>query len=273
VAAPTRVGRGEVDTSWDRVAGWYDDLISEKQNDHYEEVIMPGTLRLISPWAGMRVLDVACGQGVLSRRLATLGVRVTGVDASAQLISAAKGRGASAERDVPTPEYFVGDARELDRLELRGFDGAACVMALGNIEPLEPVFRGVAGALEVGGSFTFVVAHPAFRAPGQTSWGWDEAERRQYRRVEGYLSTGQKAIQMHPGRDSSIVTWTFHRPLQAYAKVLAETGFGIEMIEEWAGKRVSTSGPRAAEENRIRREIPLFLAVRAVKRGGRAGRG
>ena len=172
-----------------------------------------------------------------------------------------KGKGAGATA------YHVGDAKELDKLGLKDLDAAACIMALGNIDSLEPVLRGIANALRVGGALTFVVAHPAFRAPGQTSWGWDERGGKQYRRVDGYLSPGQKAIQMHPGKDASIVTWTFHRPLQAYAKSLADAGFVIDRIEEWSGKRVSTSGPRAMEENRIRREIPLFLAVRAVKRG------
>jgi SAM-dependent methyltransferase len=270
IAPPAPRRATETDTSWDRVAGWYDDLLSEKRNDHYDEVILPGALRLIEPREGANVLDVACGQGILCRRLAALGVNVTGVDASPQLITAAKARSAE-KRDRAEGEtnYLVGDARNLGELGLHGFDAAACVMALGNIDPLDPVFQGVASALKPGGTLTFVIAHPAFRAPGQTSWGWDEHAGRQYRRVDGYLSTGQKAIQMHPGKDSSIVTWTFHRPLQAYAKALADAGFAIDRIEEWPGKRVSTSGPRAMEENRIRREIPLFLGVRALKK--RAG--
>jgi RluA family pseudouridine synthase len=265
-AVPSRGGGGaDFDTSWDRVAQWYDDLLSEKKNDHYEDVIMPGTLRLLRPAEGMRVLDVACGQGVLARRLGTIGVHVTGVDAAPQLIAAARSRSGEGMRALP--EFKVGDARELAPMGLRGYDAAACVMALGNIEPVSPVFEGVAGALRDGGAMVFVIAHPAFRAPGQTAWGWDDEEKKQYRRVEGYLSAGQHAIQMHPGKDASVVTWTFHRPLQAYFKALADAGFVVESMEEWAGKRVSTSGPRAGEENRARREIPLFLAVRAVKRG------
>lgn len=262
-SVPVRQGAPDFDTSWDRVAQWYDDLISEKRNDHYEDVILPGTLRLLRPETGMRVLDVACGQGVLARRLGAQGVAVTGVDASAQLIASARSRSGDGMRAMP--EFKVGDARELASMGLGGFDAAACVMALGNIEPVSPVMEGVAGALRPGGAFVFVIAHPAFRAPGQSSWEWDEEGQKQYRRVEGYLSAGQHAIQMHPGKDASIVTWTFHRPLQSYVKALADAGFVVESIEEWAGKRVSTSGPRAGEENRARREIPLFMAVRAVK--------
>jgi hypothetical protein len=36
-------------------------------------------------------------------------------------------------------------------------------------------------------------------------------------------------------------------------------------MEEWPSLRQSQPGPRAQEENRARREIPMFLALRAVK--------
>ncbi|MCW5764339.1 MAG: methyltransferase domain-containing protein [Phycisphaeraceae bacterium] len=249
-----------LDTSWQPVANWYDAMIGgEAPNDHYENVIIPGTIRLLGPTTGMRLLDVACGQGVISRAAAALGADVVGVDAAEDLIKAAQQRGKG-------PRYLVGDARELDRLGLEGpFDAATCVMALTNIEPLEPVFTSLSRLIRPGGGLVFVISHPAFRAPGQTSWGWDDKGRRQFRRVDGYLSNGQHRIQMHPGENPDVVTWTFHRPLQTYARLLRDAGFAIETLEEWPGQRTSQPGPRAEEENRARREIPLFLGVRAVR--------
>ena len=38
-------------------------------------------------------------------------------------------------------EYLVGDARNLSTLGLTGFDAATCIMALGNIDPIEEVSR------------------------------------------------------------------------------------------------------------------------------------
>lgn len=259
------------DTAWENVAGWYDKLHSEGQSDHYTQVIIPGTIRLVQPAAGMAVLDVACGQGVVSRGLAELGARVVGVDAAPSLIEAAKSKGGSAE-------YLVGDVRSLDAGKLRtlspegaGYDAAVCVMALTNIEPIEPVLRSVSELLKPGGRFVAVISHPAFRAPQQTSWGWDSKMHRQFRRVDGYLSAGQTAIEMQPGKAAagagSVKTITFHRPLQHYVRLLGESGLLVQTLEEWCGQRQSEPGPRAAEENRSRREIPLFLAVRCVKAG------
>jgi hypothetical protein len=36
-------------------------------------------------------------------------------------------------------------------------------------------------------------------------------------------------------------------------------------MEEWPSHKTSTSGPRAAAENVARKEIPMFLAIRALK--------
>lgn len=69
---------------------------------------------------------------------------------------------------------------------------------------------------------------------------------------------------MSSGREP-ITTWTFNRPIQAYVRAIAEAGMVVDAIEEWTSARRSAPGPRADEENRARREIPMFLAVRARK--------
>jgi len=114
--------------------------------------------------------------------------------------------------------------------------------------------------------------HPAFRAPEQSSWGEDQQSRvrRQFRRVDGYLTPGQFEIVMNPSEVSQggrpETTWTFHRPLQHYIRALSEAGFLIETFEEWPSLRTSEGGRQAKEWNRVRREIPLFLGLSAVKR-------
>ncbi len=271
------------DKGWEHVATWYDSLLEDRVSDHHERVILPGTVRLLAPsprGEGDRILDVACGQGILCRRLADLGARVVGVDASPSLIERAKKIGGG-ERC----EYAVADARRLGERDLGTFDAAACVMAIMNIEPTGPVFAGVAKVLKPGGRFVMVMLHPAFRSPGQTAWEWataqphpfakrDPANRpqpqpKQFRRVDGYLSPRQREIVMNPGAVAAgkppVVTLTFHRPIQTYVAALAEAGLRVDALEEWASVRTSQPGPRAAEENRARREIPMFLAIRAIK--------
>lgn len=314
------------DAGWDHVADWYEGLVASRGSDHHERVIYPGTLRLLEPKAGMRVLDVACGEGELCRRLAALGVDTLGVDAAPRLIAAAKraterdgdrpGSGGREARARGAAEFQVADATRLHETKLAMatgseggasgnlFDAATCVMALMNIAPVEPVMAGVARWLKPGGRFVGVILHPAFRSPGQTSWQWDEvrdedrdardgrdgrgarpsraparsgrppvaATVRQYRRVDAYLSPAQRPIVMNPGAEAkgaeAVTTLTHHRPIQVYVRALAQAGLLVDAMEEWASARRSEPGPRAAEEDRARREIPMFLAIRAVRVGG-----
>lgn len=275
-----------VASSWNHVASWYDELLEDRVSDHHEQIILPGTQRLLSIAPGHRVLDVACGQGILCRRLAAAGAEVVGVDAAPKLIERAAQLGPGT--------YIAADARRLATLNIGAFDSAACVMAIMNIEPISSVMTGVAKVVRPGGRFVLVLLHPAFRAPGQTSWGWenpppsktaaaklgkapppmskDAPAPRQYRRVDGYLSSASKEIVMNPGAAASgkepVVTMTYHRPIQAYINALGHAGFAVDAMEEWPSVRLSQPGPRAAEENRARREIPMFLALRAVRLAG-----
>ena len=248
-------------THWAPVAEWYDQLVGESGSEYHRQVVLPGVMRLLAPKPGEAALDVACGQGVLCRLLAQRGAHVTGVDAAAELIRAARERGGP-----DAIEYRVADARELDFLPADRFDLAACVLAIQNVHPIAPVFDGVARALRDRGRFVIVMMHPHFRGPKETHWGWDERAGVQYRRVDRYLEPRKTPIVAHPGADASqTYTWTFHKPLEAYVKSLRSAGLLVDTIEEWPSHKTSQPGPRAAAENRARAEIPLFMAIRAIK--------
>jgi SAM-dependent methyltransferase len=68
---------------------------------------------------GAAVLDVGCGFGRLTNRLAQDGLKMTGVDLSAELLEEAR---RNAERADVVPTYLVGDMRALG--ELGTFEGA-----------------------------------------------------------------------------------------------------------------------------------------------------
>jgi ubiquinone/menaquinone biosynthesis C-methylase UbiE len=258
-ARPASPSKEFVATAWGNVADWYDAHVGAAGSEYHRQVVIPGTVKLLATAAGQKVIDVACGQGVLCRVLHEQHVSVTGVDAAAELIRAARQHGPS---DI---DYHVGDARDLTSLPADHFDAAACVLAIQNIHPLPPVFQSVARILKVGGRFAVVMMHPCFRGAKETSWGWDEAANVQYRRVDRYLLPRKTPIVTHPGSNPDQYTWTFHRPLGSYVKALRSAGFVLDALEEWPSHKQSTSGPRAAAENRAREEIPMFLALLAVR--------
>lgn len=253
-------------TAWTEEAAWYDRLVGESGSEYQREVVFPGVMRLLKLSSGERVLDVACGQGALDRLMHQAGASVTGVDASPELIQLAR------QQSDPAISFHIGDACALEKIEAiqpGSFTAATCVLAVQNMHPLPPLMQGVARALAERGRFVIAMMHPCFRGPKTTSWGWDDPRKGgkvvQYRRVDRYLLPRKEPIITHPGSDPTRYTWTFHRPLQAYVKALRNAGLVIDAIEEWPSHKISQPGPRAAAENVAREEIPMFMAIRAVK--------
>ena len=108
---------------------------------------------------GEAVLDVACGNGQFSRRLAELGAQVTATDFSAALIERAKAR---TKTDSVT--YKIVDATDEAQLLALGigqFDAAVCNMALQDIADIAPLIRAARRLVKKGGCIVFSISHPA----------------------------------------------------------------------------------------------------------------
>ena len=244
-------------TLWDQASRWYDSLVGAQGTGFQKDIIMPGVVKMLRAKKGDRILDLACGQGVFSRFLSRKGMRVEGLDSSVELINYAKSRSNSSIRfhvgDVTDPKNFVKDR----------FDGMACLMAIQNIENLQALFNNAALGLKSQGHFVVVMTHPCFRIPRQTHWGWDEEKKIEYRRVDHYRTEMNIPILTPPFANNDSFTLTYHRPLESYFAALVGAGFAVDGLEEWVSNKKSQPGKKAKAENRSRKEIPLFLALRA----------
>src|SRR5436190_21100760 len=75
-------------SAYDEIADWYDDSVKSRSLIH--ELVLPPLFNLIGNVEGLRVCDLACGQGVVARHLAKSGAAVVGVDTSARLLDIAR---------------------------------------------------------------------------------------------------------------------------------------------------------------------------------------
>lgn len=248
------------DTSWETSSSWYDKIVGVKGHYYHQQVIIPGILRLIETEKKLHphLLDLACGQGVLSRHLPK-GIKYLGIDGSPTLIHTAQ------TYDPKSPhQFFVHDLTHVLDLPYKEFSHATCVLAVQNLPQPLALFRTAYAHLRKGSPFIIVLNHPCFRIPRQSSWGIDEQKKVQYRRIERYLSPMKIPIQTHPGKQESSETFSFHFPLSYYTDQLKQAGFVIDHIEEWCSDKKSI-GKSAAMENRSRQEFPLFLTIVARK--------
>ena len=101
-------------------------------------------LHLLAPQPGEMILDVGCGDGALTDRIAAVGAIVVGLDVSADMVEAARARGVDA---------FVADAEDMDLTRFGQFDAVFSNAALHWMLDPDAVASGIFAALKAGGRF------------------------------------------------------------------------------------------------------------------------
>ena len=153
------------DARYDAIADWYDEFVSPMDGGGFVTSLLPEDV------GGLRILDLACGQGRLARHLASQGATVVGVDLSVELLARAR------SRETARIEYRHGDAADPSAWwDGSTFDGVTSEMALMDVEDLDGALGAVAAAVRPGGWFVCSLFHPCFPGsePGLPSWPPDE---------------------------------------------------------------------------------------------------
>jgi len=127
----------------DAYADWRRSILG-RITDALEEHLL---LDRIGPARGLRILDVGCGDGVLSTRLAQAGARVTGIDASADMLAAARHRAKAAGVEVDLVEGDAGDLPFPDE----HFDCVVSVATLCFVDDPRPTIGEIVRVLKPGG--------------------------------------------------------------------------------------------------------------------------
>jgi SAM-dependent methyltransferase len=176
----------------------------------------PGLLPAV---AGARVLDIACGQGRMSRYLARLGADVVGVDISAAMLNRARAFGPD---DIAYVHAYV--IRHPAWWDGRPFDGCTCELALMDIDDLAGTLATVAAVLRPDGWFVASIVHPCFPGTEQGRSSWPPAE--------GYEGEGWWTSPDHNPDGVRIRVGATHRKLSTVLNALHDTGLEAEYFVE-----------------------------------------
>jgi trans-aconitate methyltransferase len=165
---------------------------------HFVPAFGAPVVELLDPRPGERILDLGCGDGTLTAKIAAAGAHVVAIDAAPDMIAAAKAKGLDA-RVVP------GQSLAFER----EFDAVFSNAALHWMHPPETVIAGVARALKPGSRFVAEMGGHNNTAAIQTA----------FRAVLG--KRGIEALSQSP--------WYFPSAA-AYGAKLEAAGFRVEDI-------------------------------------------
>jgi 2-polyprenyl-6-hydroxyphenyl methylase/3-demethylubiquinone-9 3-methyltransferase len=111
----------------------------------------------LRPLEGKKAADVGCGAGLLAEPLARLGAEVTGVDAAAETIAAARDHALLQGLAV---DYRVGS---VEALEAGGYDLVTSLEVVEHVADVRAYVHGLAAALKPGGLLIL-------STPNRTAW-------------------------------------------------------------------------------------------------------
>src|SRR5437868_8702512 len=157
-----------------------------------------GVIDWLSTKKGVRILDLGCGDGVLTAELAARGAELVGVDASEDFVAACTARGLDVRLMDGEALTFVNE-----------FDAVFSNAALHWMTRPERVIAGVRRALKLGGRFV--------------------AEFGGHGNVAAIVTALQATARRHGVNASLAHPWFFPTP-EIYAAMLAKDGFKVKRI-------------------------------------------
>lgn len=247
---PAQPGDGE--DLWETHAGWWIEGFTAGADSEYEEQILP--LAATELTGSVRVLDVGCGDGQVSRLARAGGAEtVIGVDPTWNQLVAARDRAGG-------PAYARAGAGALPFVDV-SFDAVVACLVFEHIRDVDDAIAEVARVLAPGGRFCFFLNHPLLQTPNS---GWIDDQvldpPEQYWRIGPYLVEDETIEEV----EKDVFIPFIHRPLSRYVNALAANGLLIERMEEPAPPPGFLARATEYEEAAT---IPRLLYLRCRKTG------
>lgn len=224
--------------AWNLNAAIWDSVMGMEGNDFFRQLQLPFILEYLGlessqTLEGKKVLDMACGNGILARKLVNLGALVIGVDFSEELIKLAESYSPKNEK----LSYYVVDLtcqEELIPFMDRSFDIVICNMALFDISDIEILAQAMPQIVKPAGMFVFSLTHPAFNNSSTIKMveEFDQGKviQKYSLKTDKYLSIyEQKGIAVRGQKNPQFY---YNRPLSYYFKLFFNQGFVLDRFDE-----------------------------------------
>lgn len=249
--------------SWNINALSWDQLMGDNGSNFQLEIVDQALNKLLPSLNGCLILEIACGNGFLSRRLANEAAFVYALDSSVELIEIAKKRTNSLL--VDRIKYVVSDATNPNTYNHidQKFDVIICNMAFMDIPDISPIFQGAKKLLKTEGVFVVTQTHPCFeKAVGPLFHEIDEENGKMKHtvgvKVSQYLEPRSFSVRAIPSFNNEHMF--FHRSLSDIFNTAFNEGFSINGFEE-----VAFSKNSALTEHKgwhLLHDVPVVVGIR-----------
>ncbi|MGE0712962.1 MAG: methyltransferase domain-containing protein [Planctomycetota bacterium] len=234
-----------------------------------DHVNTPAFLGLLPDVAGLEGLDIGCGEGTNTRRVAARGARMHAVDVAPRFLEFARAREA---QDPLGIAYQQASATALPFGDER-FDFATAFMSLMDLPEQERALREAWRVLRPGGFLQFSICHPCFHTP-RFKWVLDAQGRRAALEVGDYFQPAWGSVEEwtfgaapQEARDAlpdfrKFRVPRFDRTLSDWLHLVLDAGFQLERFcEPSASDEALAACPKVADT----RVIAYVLIVRGRK--------
>lgn len=208
----------------------------------HRHLLNPAIFQLLGEIRGRHILDAGCGQGYLSRMLARLGARVTGVEPTPVFFDYLVAREDAEPLGIT---YLQRDLSDFDRFE-SAFDAVIANMVLIDIPDYESAMRNCVTALKPGGTFIVSLGHPCFEEASD-------------------LWPGKRYVEVGEYFDEYVTRqpfgFNFHRCLSTYLNLIIDLGCTIRRLIE--PQLSQTAADEIGNDRNV--HVPSFIVVAASK--------
>lgn len=226
----------EVGKCWNENADAWTQLARAGYDVYRDYLNTPAFLAMLPDVQKLRGIDIGCGEGHNTRRMAQRGAHLVGIDIAERFI----GHAAEAERKESLGiKYCVASALEIPFPD-EHFDFATAVMSLMDMPNLEHALTEIFRVIKSGGFLQFSISHPCFSTPhrrnlrnaqGQT-YAIEVGD--YFRNLDGNVeewifgAAPEDLKQKH----AKFKTPRFTQTVSQWLNLLIRTGFTIEQVEE-----------------------------------------
>jgi ubiquinone/menaquinone biosynthesis C-methylase UbiE len=236
---------------WDNNAESWHRLYGEKDPNRCD-LLDPIILEVLGDIKNKKVLDAGCGDGYLSRKLAKLGAKVTGVEISQKMLDYAL----KEQKQNRSPiNYNQADCTSMAFLPDKSFDIVITNNVIQDVAEYHSAFKEFSRVLKPGGTYLHIENHPCFATP---VWGWvkDEKGIKLYKKVDHYFKRGPFLMLWDARNGIESVYW--HRTLGDIMNSIIENGFSIRRVIEPEPPEIwKTTHPNFMDSARI----PDFIVI------------